>query len=416
MIFKSEIFDKLQFLFETYKINDHNLHCIINFNGNIDKVILEKTMMMMLDVAPILSCKYVEDSKEPYWETVGSSGFKDVLTFVKTQSEFNSFMTSKTNEVTGPQMKACLLNSDNDCLGILMNHIVCDGAGFKKYIYTLCDLYSHLLKDQDYKPDNILNGDRSLNIINKQFRFKDKLKALIFQNEKSNGSTNLKFPMSTEREVEPFIVTHEVHEDRFLSIKNYCKNHKVTINDVTLAAFYRVLYKISGKQDLSISIAVDMRKHLKDKDTNALSNLTAMVISNLSYGPNDTLDDTVEKVHEEMSFKKENIIGLNSFVKISLVFKLFNYKQIKKLFENKFENPLIGMTNIGVLDFKRLYFEGTQIRNALMFGSIKYRPYFQVALTTYNNIMTFTINLYGNSNDKENIENFLLLLDEELPG
>lgn len=416
MILKSEIFDKLQFLFETYNINDHNLHCIINFNGNVDRTILKKAIMMMLDVAPILGCTYVEDSEEPYWETAEISGFEDMLTFVKTQSEFNSFLTSKPNEARGPQMKACLLTSDDDCLGILMNHMICDGAGFKKYVYSLCNLYSHLLKEPDYQPKNILNGDRSLHIINKQFRLKDKLKALVFQNEKYNGSIHLKFPMSTEGKVEPFIVTHEVPEDRFLFIKNYCKNHQVTINDVALAAFFRVLYKISGKQDLGISVAVDMRKHLKGKDTNALSNLTAMVISNLSYEPNDTLDDTVKKVHQDMNLKKENIIGLNTFVKISLLFKLFNYKQIKKLFEKKFENPLIGMTNVGVLDSEKLYFEGTQIRNAFMFGSIKYRPYFQVALTTYNNIMTFTINLYGNSDDKENIENFLLLLDQELPG
>ncbi|MFL0250852.1 WS/DGAT domain-containing protein [Clostridium neuense] len=416
MLFKSEIFDKLQFLFETYKFNDHNLHCIIHFNGNINKTVLKKALTITLDVVPILSSKYVENTKEPYWERIDSSSFKDILTFANTKSEFNSFITSRTNEATGPQVKACLLNSSNDSLCILMNHMICDAAGFKEYLYLLCSLYSNLLKNPGYTVKHLLNGDRSIDVINNKFSFKDKFKTLMLQGKESNGFIDLNFPMSSEKEAKPFILTHEIPEDRFLSIKKYCKSHKITINDVTLAAFYRALYKILNKNELSISVAVDMRKYLKDKNINALTNLSATVISNLNIEANDTFDDTVRKVNNDMNLKKKNFIGLNAFVKISLLFKLFSYKHVKKLLKNGFKNPLIGMTNIGILDSKRLCFEGAQISNAFMFGSMKYKPYFQLALTSYNNIMTFTVNLYGNSKDKENIENFFSLLDKELPN
>lgn len=415
MIFKSEIFDKLQFLFETYKFNDHNLHCIINFDGNINKIIFKKALTMTLTVVPILSSKYVENVKEPYWEKLDISSFKNIITFVNSKSEFNSFITSRVNETVGPQVKACLLSSSKDSLCILMNHMVCDAAGFKECLYLLCSLYSNLLKNPDYKANCLLDGDRSINVINKLFTFKDKLKTFVLQSKESNGFINLNFPMSTEKEAKPFILTHEVPEDRFLSIKKYCKNNKVTINDVTLAAFYRALYKILNKNELSISIAVDMRKYLEDKNINALTNLSATVISNLTYEPNDTFDDTVKKINSDINLKKKNFMGLNAFIKISLLFKLFNYRHIKKLLKNKFKNPLIGMTNIGILDSKKLYFQDTQIINAFMFGSMKYKPYFQLALTSYNNIMTFTVNLYGNSQDKSTIENFFTLLDNELP-
>lgn len=416
MIFKSEIFDKLQFLFETYKFNDHNLHCIIHFDSGINKSALKKAITMTLNVVPILSSKYVENVKEPYWEKVDSSSFKDMLTFVSTKSEFNSFMTSRTNEATGPQVKVCLLSSSSkDSLCILMNHMICDAAGFKEYLYLLCNLYSNLLKNPHYTADYLLNGDRSINIINNKFNFKTKFKTLIFQGKESNGFIDLNFPMSSSEETKPFILTHEISEDRFLSIKKYCKDHKITINDVTLTALYRAIYKILNKNELSISVAVDMRKYLKDKNINALTNLSATVISNLTIGDNDTFYDTAKKVNSDMNLKKKNFIGLNAFVKISLIFKLFKYKHVKKLLKNGFKNPLIGMTNIGILDSKKLYFEGTQISNAFMFGSMKYKPYFQLALTSYNNIMTFTVNLYGNSKDKESIENFFSLLDEELP-
>lgn len=415
MIFKSEIFDKLQFLFKTYKFNDHNLHCIIHFNGNLNKIALKKALAMTLNVVPILSSKYIEDVKEPYWEKVDSSDFRNILTFVNNKNEFNSFMTSRTNEATGPQVKACLLSSNKDSLCVLMNHMICDAAGFKEYLYLLCSLYSNLMKNPAYTTNHLFNGDRSINVINNKFSFKDKFKTLMFEGKESNGFINLNFPMSSSCEIKPFILTYEIPKDRFLSIKKYCKNNKVTINDITLTAFYRALYKILNKNRLSISLTVDMRKYLKDKNINALTNLSATVISNLTIEADDTFDDTARKVSNNMNLKKKNFIGLNAFVKISLLFKLFSYRHTKKLLKNGFKNPLIGMTNIGILDSKKLYFEGTQISNAFMFGSMKYKPYFQLALTSYNNIMTFTINLYGNSKDKESIENFFTLLDKELP-
>lgn len=414
MMLKSEIFDKIQFLFETYKFNDHNLHCIIYFNGNANKVILEKALAMTLDVVPILGSQYVENVNEPYWRKEESSSFKEILTFANSKDEFEAFITSKIDVLIGPQVKACLLSSNNDSLCILMNHMVCDAAGFKTYLYLLCSLYSTLLVNPDYKSDCLLDGDRSIKLINRQFSFGDKLKNLLMQRGESNGSIDLNFPMSSGEEIKPFVLMYEVKEDRFLAIKKYSHGHNVTINDITLAAFYRVLYQILAKQDLSISIAVDMRKYLKNKNINALTNLTATAISKIHYEPDDTFDDTVRKVSKEMNLKKKNLIGLNVIVKVSLLFKCFKYKHVKKLLGKGFHNPMIGMTNIGILDSKKLCFRGTSIKNAVMFGSMKYRPYFQLALTSYNNTMTFTVNLYGDLQDKYNMETFFSLLDKEL--
>ena len=78
--------------------------------------------------------------------------------------------------------------------------------------------------------------------------FGDKLKNLLMQRGESNGSIDLNFPMSSGEEIKPFVLMYEVKEDRFLAIKKYSHSHNVTINDITLAAFYRVLYQILNKQ------------------------------------------------------------------------------------------------------------------------------------------------------------------------
>ncbi|WP_026881647.1 hypothetical protein [Clostridium akagii] len=419
MRFKAEIFDKLQFLFETYKFNDHQLHCVMKFDNKVQKDIMEKALTLMFQVVPILGSAFVEDSVEPYWEKVEVSNFKDILTIVENEEDFNNFITSRTNEFSGPQMKACIYSSSKDSLAVIMNHMICDAAGFKEYMYLLSDLYSKLIEDFNYVPDHLFNGDRSLKRINQKFSLKEKINVLLLQNKESNKSSDYKFPLSQGKDVKPFIVTNKISQIRFLTIKEYCKKYKVTINDVALAGLYRALYKmlrLDNNSELNVPIMVDMRRNLKVKNMDAICNLASTAITHIDYDINDNFTATVMKVNNDMNLKKTRFIGLNGFVKLSLIFRIFKYNRIKKMMKNLFKNPLIGMTNIGILDCKKLIFEDSSIDEAFMCGSIKYKPYFQVALTSFKDTITFSTNLYGNAEDKKIIEEFLNLLVSELPN
>lgn len=79
-----------------------------------------------------------------------------------------------------------------------------------------------------------------------------------------------------------------------------------------------------------------------------------------------------------------------------------------------FHNPPIALTNIGLIDKNQLVFDNVKIKNVYINGAIKYNPYFQVAVTTFNNEPTFSINFYGTEKDKEKVNNFLLTFDDEL--
>ena len=72
------------------------------------------------------------------------------------------------------------------------------------------------------------------------------------------------------------------------------------------------------------------------------------------------------------------------------------------------------MTNIGVLDSTKLIFEGSPIDNAFICGSIKYRPHFQMAVSSFDNKMTFCVNLYGSQQDRDTISQFFTFMDNEL--
>ena len=416
MELKSEIFDKLQFLFETCKFNDHVLHFKAVFSGKINEAFLIKAINFSIKIYPILSCVFVEKEKEPYW-IKKEFCTEDIITITKDKDIFNNFITRKISESYGPQVKFCLYGGATDTLAINMNHMVCDAAGFKDYIYVLCDIYSKLYMDVNYVPNFINNKDRSLNSVINKFNISNKLSSLVFQSNESNKNSTYIFPMEGGKAVKPFILTYNINENRYDIIKRYCKDNDFTINDAMLAAYYRALYRFLHieEDDLCIPIMVDMRKYLKDKRYNYLSNLTSIAVTKVSCHKGDKFKDTAIKVKKDMDYKKQNNIGLNGFLKISAAFKLLNFKTIKKYAHRAFKNPLIGMTNIGIIDEKKLNFKGTLVIDAYMCGSIKYPPYFQLALTTFKSTITFSVNLYGTLKDRENINKFFNLLNEELP-
>ncbi|MFT8351722.1 siderophore synthetase [Clostridium saccharoperbutylacetonicum] len=417
MRFKTEVSDQFQFLSETYKYNDHQTHCIVDFDNKINKEVLKKSVILMLDIVPILACAYVENKKSAYWEKIDKFKCEDVIIFVDNKEEFNNFMTSKTNEFTGPQIKVCLLDSNKDSLAIIINHMVCDGGGLKQCLYLLSDLYSKLIENTEYSPNYKINTNRSTIKITQEFSFIEKINIIKSLNKGMKNNNYYKFPMNEEKQTSPFVLKHKIKKERYLKIRDYCKKYNVTINDVFLATYYRVLYRIldiNVEKPLTIPIMVDMRRCLKKEKIDSVCNCTSSIVTGINYELNDSFNDTVKKVNEYMILKKNKFMGIELFFKVSLISKLFSHKKIKILMK-KFENPFICMSNTGVIDSEKFSFKGMSINDVSIFGSIKYPPYFQLVLSGYNNTINLNVSLYGTSKDKENIEKFFKLMDMELP-
>ena len=418
MIYKAEIFDKFQYLFEETGFNDHQLHCVISFLEKIDTEVMKKSFGLLLKVMPILSCAYRMKDGEAYWESVDAISVEDIFTITKNEKDFLNFTTSRTNELTGPQIKACLYKATRGAsISIILNHMITDAGGFKQCIYILSDLYSKLLENPNYIPDFKIDGDRSFDRIISEVSLFDKTKALLLHNKESNQKSRDQLNMSSDKEIAPFILTQLIAEDRYLSMIEYCKNRKVTVNDVILAAYDRVLAKLlkAEGRTLGIPIMVDMRRYLKDKSFQALSNLTSTVITNIKINAGETFEETVTKVNQEMNQLKSRNFGMNGFMKLAFAIKIFNEKTSYKIIKKYLTNPLICTTNIGIIDSQKLVFKGSKIENVFMCGSIKYRPHFQMALSSFQNTITLSSNLYGSREDKEAIRKLLIEVVNELP-
>ena len=86
-----------------------------------------------------------------------------------------------------------------------------------------------------------------------------------------------------------------------------------------------------------------------------------------------------------------------------------------KLLRARLKHPFICMTNIGTLDPARMSFAAARPKDAYLCGSIKYRPYFQLAASTYDGELTLTVNQYGDEADRERVVAFLDDVGREAP-
>ena len=413
MRYKVEIFDYIQHLYETTGYNDHQLHFIIRFKDKVQPSVLKRATELLVEAVPILSRGCRNDRGLLYWED-GNGQNTDLFTIINNADDFNAFILSKTDEQNGPQIKVCLLQAESDSLAILVSHMVTDGAGMKRCVNLLAEIYSKLLASPDYCPDYVIDGNRGFKKIISGVRLMDRIKILLFQRKENNQDSGVVFPMSSGAETSPFFLTHEISSRQFSAIKTYCKSNHVTVNDVLLTTYFRALsgiLKLNGDK-LSIPFMIDMRKYAAGSCEDALTNLSSTAILSAAITPKESFQETLKRISADMAEKKSSYLGINTFLKLNV--GLLRSKLGYRILERSLKNPKIGITNIGIIDEERLRFEGSTVEHAYIFGSVKYRPYFQMAASTYKEAMTFCVALYGDAQDKITVSQFFECMDKEL--
>jgi NRPS condensation-like uncharacterized protein len=411
----AEVFDQVQLLFALNGFNDHQVHCVLRFEHGPDADVLKKAVLSSIDAIPILGTRYVAGAR-PRWTSLDPNDFTRAFVIARTEVEFEDFVVSRVDEGIGPQVRVCLLGSVPCALAFKINHMVCDAAGFKEYLYFLCEIYSGVIADPAYRPPAI-TVDRSMRGVLKRFSIGVKFKSLLLQSKENNRTGGDRFPLSDGGEVRPFILTRKLASDKTEGLKHYGRSKGATLNDVVLTALYRCVFQrlnLTPGTELRIPVMVDMRRYLGESSKFSMTNLSSMVITRLEYKPDERFEGTLGRVKATMDDKKGSNIGLNGFVKLNLMYRIFGDSIANRLLRSSLKFPLICMTNVGIVDAAKLSFGGRRPHDAFLCGSIKYKPYFQLAMSSYNDELTLSVNLYGSAADRDRVLSFLGEIDGEL--
>lgn len=412
---KAEPFDIMQYFYR--EVHDPLIHCLMQFSAPIEEKTLIKAVTCSLNAIPLIGCCFDDSSRRPSWVKRNFKG-EDIVHLVNAEPneimQCERLLISTIDIYNEPQLKMFLIKTDNCCdkMCLIINHMVCDGAGLKEYLYLLADIYAHLENDIDYKIQLDYNS-RSINSLFKSINFLGKINLMFSKYHFPVQVFKDNLPIS-KVERKPFFVLHVIIKEDFNKIILFSKQMNVTINDIILTSYIRFLHKHTKTNRIVMPCPVDLRKYLSINQKHGICNLTGNYYCDVNIKKEDTFCDTLYKISQQMKSQKENNKCLKPLINLQLAFKILSFRYLKSNFYNYFTIPVISYSNLGVLDKNLLNFGSVAVDKIFLTGAIKNKPYFQLTVSTYDNNCVLSCNRYGTPFDKYLIKSYLKELKDDI--
>ena len=392
-------FELMQYFYGT--VHEPLIHVDLQFDGTLDGQTLIHAVTASIAYVPLLECVFSPAPLRPRWVSRGFTGADLVFTEAVGDAELevrtNAILTRVLSVETDPPLRLTLLRAaSGDRLCVVMSHLVCDGAGLKQYLMLLCNLYNRLLSGLALPPAR--QTIRSAQLLFRHMRWTERLSLWFTRYDSLQQSESLRVPYVGDP-TRPLIRTRPLPPDSLAALKQYAHARHATVNDVLLAAYARALAKATGESRVSLPCPVDLRKYLDEGDALSICNLTTNYVVAVDIENDAPFADTLHAVSSQISEQKASNACLKSVLLVDFAFRWIPFGWMKRLFPKLFTIPVTSYTNLGVLDAEHLRFGEASMTGALLTGAIKYSPYLQISVSSFQQTLTLSCNLYGTAQD-----------------
>lgn len=408
-----EPFDLMQYFYR--KAHDPIVHAVVHTDGRFNPDLLGKAFLLSCQTVPVVGCSFSAGGRRPRWNPQKFSG-KAFVRLIQPEPDGETaearFLTSAIDIAAGPQVKAGIIRKrDGDTLCVLVNHMVCDGGGFKEYLYLVCALYNSLCEGKS--PEISSPATRSIRPVFAAFSLFERIRLSLPPWDIPSPAHQDGYALQGDRAC-PFICEREIAVKGLDAVKRRARENDATVNDMLLASYARVLCRNLKRGDILFPCPVDLGKYLPAGTQRGICNLTSNYMCHVHMEKDDPFETTLRQVTAQMRSQKGSDGCLKPVKLLSTSFRLFPFHILQKAFGCVFTIPVISYTNLGILDENRLRFSNAEITGAFLTGAIKYVPYFQMAASTFRGRMTLTCNLHGTSADHIQIGRILKDVENEM--
>lgn len=416
---KAEMWDRMQFLFRNYY--DRMVHAKLVYEGSFDMTALKNAVLYMIEKAPVLHSSFNTTVIEPYWKKEDYV-IDDIVSYEKVQNadeESDAWLLGVIPYDNNVQIKITVFEDEmHSVLAMRVNHMCMDGGDAKYFLATLCENYASI-KARNYSALKMKDGSRSYDQVYSKLEGEELKSARNLYKNISKSEDKVYFPWSeSTAEDKNQIVKRTIDEQTFTTLKSVAKKMGITVNDAIMACVFRSLYELCSLKDedsLTVSCAIDLRKHIVEGGLQGgLTNHTAwMAVRTLEKGA--TLQDTVVNViRSTKGFKRDKFMGLYSLPLLKLAYTILPHDVAEMAIKIGYDNPLIAVSNIGILDDKKLAFDGLKLVGGFMSGAVKYKPFFLMSITTMLGKVTLSTAIRGNAKDIEVANHYFDLVERNI--
>lgn len=416
----AELWDKMHYMFRSY--NDRMVHVELNYDHEINVQAFKTVVICFLEKVPVLHSKFVDNKVRPYWE-VEPYKIEDIVAVhydldgEELENAKNEFLTQCLPPDGKVQIKFALFIHDGKTdLCIIENHMCMDGGDLKYFLKSLCSNYNNYVQNGQI-PLAIKEGSRSYKDVYKDLGENEKEIAKNLYKNIGEKDTH-GFPFAEAKKIDySFIHKHKISSEKLEQIKIKGKAHDATVNDMLVAAYFYSIYELAEfpeKDTVTISCAIDLRRHLENAEETGLTNHTAWMQCAVPERGRDIFETLRYVVQSSNKFKQDEFIGLYGLPLLSTAFKIVPNAVSEDLIKIGYNNPLLAMSNIGILEADKLAFDGHQPVDGFMSGAVKYKPFALLSATTLNKVITLSMCVRGNEEDKKILDKFFALIDKNI--
>lgn len=373
------------------------MYCHIDLAGPLDAARLKQAVDSSAKIIPELLCVY-DFSKNCFREAGYTAG--DVVTQgAPTADSLRPDLSAR------PQVQLFFVPQQNHTrMTVMMSHLLTDGDGFLQYLYLLAGLY---------------NGTRVPALNSRRLApFPQSAgRTPPFRHSRKGKPASLRPPCSGQAPEQLHCITSQLSAASMQRLYQNAKQAGVTLNDVFMAAYARVIARMQRADTVALSCPANLRRFSSLSRALTVANMTGIYRPvPIAAPPGRPFDTVLEQVHREMERQKAERSCLDG---ARVLYRLF-YKVPKGVLaaaiRSVYSPSPISYTNIGAIQDKRLVFGGCTVQSCFLTGTYRLPPDFQLTISTFQNVCTLNCTLLGSAEDRQRGQYILEQVKEEIIG
>lgn len=289
-----------------------------------------------------------------------------------------------------PQLQINICRQEQGDLVIIgMSHILTDGAGFLQYLYLLSGLYN------GKSPDMTLRNHREPGPFLKNIHIRR-------QSEQTRRGKRKKVsPLrATCQDTHSFCLISRISEEDFLLLHEKAQKSHVTLNDVFMTAYARVISKMKNMDTVVIPCPADLRRFRPEADELTVANLTGIYRRvTVEINPQDSFHATLWQVHIEMKLQRARQRCFAGVPLLNWAYHRIPRPLLGQVIKANYPLLPVSYTNMGQIDHGKLSFSHCRIMSCYLTGTYRKSPDFQLSISTFQNVCTLNCTLMGEEGD-----------------
>ncbi|MDR0416819.1 MAG: hypothetical protein LBH76_05810 [Propionibacteriaceae bacterium] len=369
------------------------------FADHLDLAALGQAIEASYKAMPLITARFLSNGLWPRWRP-RPVALEEVLHVVDRPADpvaaIRDAMAVTLDFAGGPQLRVTVVRQDDhDTICVVVNHMLCDGTGFRDYLIELSRLYTQTEAGETPTPRPPL--PRGVGPVVARFSRLEHLtllrgRAEAFSREAIDaaGAVSFERPDGPDR-----YLTRLVPEPVFTKARQAAKAHGATVNDLALASLSRAWCHLTGVERMALPSTFDLRSFLPPGEQAALAHLATNCLIAVTVPPDAPMAHTLTQVHDQMTVHKSGASVLRSALAWPLATTTCPWPILKRNYGRFLTLPGVSFSNLGVIDPKEVSFANHVMTAAHFSTAVKPVPFMQLVISSLRGDLTLSFNLRG---------------------